>query len=111
MRPFNNPPPTPGDAAVRISFPAEHVLHVALDRPDKFNALRAVDSFALHDIWDWYESEPSLRCAILGTTNHKAWCAGGDLKELVSGRCPPAPNPSSPPGAARRPQGRQVSLA
>ncbi|BEJ00194.1 hypothetical protein CcaverHIS631_0500510 [Cutaneotrichosporon cavernicola] len=82
MRPFNNPPPSTDEAAIRISFPAEHVLHVAIDRPDKFNALRAVDSFTMDEIWEWYESEPSLRCAILGTTNPKAWCAGGDLKEL-----------------------------
>ncbi|CAK9781755.1 enoyl-CoA hydratase [Cutaneotrichosporon oleaginosum] len=82
MRPFNKPPPSLGESAIRVSFPAEHVLHVAIDRPDKFNALRAIDSFAMDDIWEWYESEPSLRCAILGTTNPRAWCAGGDLKEL-----------------------------
>lgn len=86
MRPFTKPPPPMGESAIRISFPSEHVLHVAIDRPDKFNALRAIDSFAMDEIWEWYESEPSLRCAILGTTNHKAWCAGGDLKELVSRR-------------------------
>lgn len=77
--------PAPSHETLRVSFPAPHVLHVALDRPDKFNALRAEDSFALDALWNWYESEPSLRCAILGTTSNRAWCAGGDLKELVSG--------------------------
>lgn len=84
MRPFATPPPSTGESCVVLSFPAEYVMHVALNRPDKFNALRSIDSFTLDAIWDWYEKEPSMRCAIMGTTSRKAWCAGGDLKELVS---------------------------
>lgn len=84
MHPFATPPPTTGESAIRLSFPSDHVMHVAMDRPDKFNALRSIDSFTMDAIWDWYEKEPSMRCAILGTTSRKAWCAGGDLKELVS---------------------------
>lgn len=86
MRPFATPPPSTGESCVVLSFPAEYVMHVALNRPDKFNALRSIESFTLDAIWDWYEKEPSLRCAIMGTTSRKAWCAGGDLKELVSAR-------------------------
>jgi enoyl-CoA hydratase/carnithine racemase len=82
---FNTPPPAiPADAHVLISFPAPHVLHVAFNRPAKWNALTAMDNRTLDAVWTWYEAEPSLRCAVLGTTDRKAWCAGGDLKELVS---------------------------
>lgn len=81
---FTTPPPTLGaDAHVLISFPAPHVLHVALNRPDKWNALTANDNHTLDKIWTWYEKEPELRVAILGTTSRRAFCAGGDLKELV----------------------------
>ena len=32
---------------------------------------------------DWFEREPSLYVAIIGSTQKKAWCAGQDLKEMV----------------------------
>lgn len=83
--PFKTQPPaTPADGQIIISFPAEHILHVALNRPRKWNALGSVENEALDKIWNWYESEPSMRCAILGTTSEKAFCAGGDLIEMVS---------------------------
>ncbi|KAL1405576.1 hypothetical protein Q8F55_009215 [Vanrija albida] len=75
-------PPDITGAHLVLSFPAPHVLHVALDRPAKWNALLAKDNWALDSIWAWYEGEPSLRCAILGTTSRRAFCAGGDLIEL-----------------------------
>lgn len=85
--PFKTPPPTtPADANYILSFPAEHVLHVALDRPKQWNAINAATNAALDTLWDWYEAEPSLRCAILGTTSERAFCAGGDLIEIVRGR-------------------------
>lgn len=76
-------PALPEDAHFVVSFPAPHILHVALNRPAKFNALTAQDNHLLDTIWTWYEKEPQLRVAILGTTTRKAFCAGGDLKELV----------------------------
>jgi len=81
---FTTPPPAiPAEAEFIISFPTEHVLHVAFDRPSKLNALTVLASRALDRVWDWYETEPTLRCAILGSTSARAWCTGGDLKDLV----------------------------
>lgn len=82
---FTTPPPMPPPGTnIIVTFPAERVLHVAINRPDKYNALQSSDSFAMDALWTWYENEPTMRCAILGTTTQKAWCSGGDLKELVS---------------------------
>ena len=38
---------------------------------------------ALNVIFDWFEREPRLYVAVLGSTQKKAWCAGQDLKEMV----------------------------
>lgn len=93
--PFQTQPPqTPADAHIVVTFPAEHILHVALNRPKQWNALNAVTNEALDKLWDWYEAEPSMRCAIMGTTTERAFCAGGDLIEIV--RIPPFPSSPLP---------------
>lgn len=81
---FARPPPSIPDDIVRLSYPAPHVLHVALNRPKAYNAMSRALTSTLSEIFDWYEEEPSLWVAILGSTNRKAWCAGADLKEWVS---------------------------
>jgi enoyl-CoA hydratase/carnithine racemase len=81
---FARPPPTIPDDIVLLSFPAPHVLHVALNRPKAYNAMSRALNATLSDVFDWYEEEPSLWVAVLGSTNRKAWCAGADLKEWVS---------------------------
>lgn len=37
----------------------------------------------MDEVFNWFEAEPTLWVAILGSTNTKAWCAGQDLKEMV----------------------------
>lgn len=75
---FASPPPPIPD--VVISVPADHVLLVTLNRPQQLNALRREAHYLLDQLWTWYESEPSLRCAVL-TGVGRAFCAGADLKE------------------------------
>lgn len=77
------PPPVPGDT-ILLSFPAKHVLLVTLNRPAQRNAVNSAQHAALAAIWDWYDSEPSLRCAIITGAGDAAFCAGADLKEWDS---------------------------
>ncbi|MFC9840341.1 enoyl-CoA hydratase-related protein [Rhodococcus sp. NPDC127530] len=60
-----------------------HVLIVTLNRPAQRNALNAALRQRLRDVFDDYEADSELRCAIL-TANGTAFCAGGDLKEMAS---------------------------
>ncbi|KAI1760752.1 enoyl-CoA hydratase/carnithine racemase [Hypoxylon sp. FL1150] len=63
-----------------VSFPAPHVVLVTLNRPAQLNCIPRPQHFALDRLWDWYDAEPSLRCAVL-TGAGRAFCAGADLKE------------------------------
>lgn len=65
---------------VIVSHPSPHVLLVTLNRPKQLNALRREMHYQLDHLWTWFESEPSLRCAVLTGTG-RAFCAGADLKE------------------------------
>lgn len=71
------PPPVPD---VVTSFPAPHVLLVTINRPDSLNAIPSTNHVLYDDLWRWYDSQPTLRCAILTGTG-RAFCAGADLKE------------------------------
>lgn len=81
---FASPPPAIPDDIVRLSYPAPNILHVAMNRPKQFNAMSVALNETLNEVFDWYESEPSLWVAILGTTNPKAFCAGADLTEWLA---------------------------
>lgn len=63
-----------------ITFPKPHVLLVTLNRPKAFNAIPRAQHPQLAALWDWYDAEPSLRCAVV-TGAGRAFCAGADLKE------------------------------
>jgi enoyl-CoA hydratase/carnithine racemase len=53
---------------------------VTLSRPAQLNAFRRAMHGALDRLWRWYDSEPSLRCAVF-TGSGRAFCAGADLRE------------------------------
>lgn len=56
---------------------------LTLNRPDTRNALSLEIREALFAAWDRFERDPALRVAILTGAGDKAFCAGGDLKEMV----------------------------
>ncbi|KAK8051001.1 enoyl-CoA hydratase/isomerase [Apiospora rasikravindrae] len=93
------PPPVPDTL---ISFPAPHVLLVTLNRPKQLNCIPRPQHFALERLWDWYDDEPTLRCAVITGTG-RAFCAGADLKEWNAINTRPAapsePASNSPSGA------------
>ncbi|KAJ6069504.1 hypothetical protein N7499_011391 [Penicillium canescens] len=75
---FNRQPPPQTYGAV--SFPAPHVMLVVLNRPKALNSMTSSGQYELESLFFWYDSEPSLRCAII-TGAGRAFCAGMDLKE------------------------------
>ncbi|KAL1409339.1 hypothetical protein Q8F55_003321 [Vanrija albida] len=77
MPQFTTSPPEAPE--VVLSFPAEHVLHVAMNRPKNYNAMNGPLNAALEAAFAWFDNEPTLYVAILGSTSRKAWCAGADL--------------------------------
>ncbi|KAK6221713.1 enoyl- hydratase isomerase [Colletotrichum tabaci] len=89
---FATPPPAVPE--VDISFPRPHVLLITLNRPRHLNSIPSELHYTLASLYDWYDAEPSLRCAVLTGTG-RAFCAGADLKEWnvrnTSGK-PPTPS-------------------
>lgn len=70
----------PETADVLLTLPSPHVLLVSLNRPAQLNSLRSWQHQQLARLWDWFDAEPSLRCAVITGTG-RAFCAGADLKE------------------------------
>ncbi|KAI1804232.1 enoyl-CoA hydratase/carnithine racemase [Daldinia bambusicola] len=83
-----------------ISFPRPHVLLVTLNRPKQLNAIPRPQHFALERLWDWYDAEPALRCAVI-TGSGRAFCAGADLKEwdTLNSSSSSSSSPDSPENA------------
>ncbi|KAK1993693.1 enoyl-CoA hydratase/isomerase [Colletotrichum falcatum] len=107
---FATPPPDVPD--VHVSFPRPHVLLVTLNRPRQLNSIPSELHHALARLYDWYDAEPSLRCAVLTGTG-RAFCAGADLKEwnarnataATARATPPTLSADSAPAAAVVPSG------
>ncbi|KAM0304293.1 hypothetical protein HYE67_002039 [Fusarium culmorum] len=75
---FNRQPPP--QTYGLVSFPAQHVMLVVFNRPKALNSMTSDGEYELEALWEWYDNEPSLRCAIV-TGAGRAFCAGMDLKE------------------------------
>lgn len=78
-RQFSRPPPVVSEV-ILISYPAPHLLLVTLNRPEQLNAMPRSAHIELSRVWNWYDEESSLRCAVI-TGKGKGFCAGADLKE------------------------------
>ena len=63
-----------------IDYPAEHVVRVTLDNPDKRNAIDEVMHDDLARLWPLIDADPAIRAAII-TGRGTAFCAGGALSE------------------------------
>ncbi|MFE6862050.1 enoyl-CoA hydratase/isomerase family protein [Nocardia sp. NPDC057668] len=59
------------------------VAIITLNRPETRNCLSKEIRAGLFAAWDRFEHDPALRVAILTGAGTKAFCAGGDLKEMV----------------------------
>ncbi len=69
--------------AVLFDARPDGIAIITLNRPEQFNALNREVREALTAAWHRFENDPALRIAILTGAGEKAFCAGGDLKEMV----------------------------
>jgi enoyl-CoA hydratase len=69
--------------AVLFDARADGIAIVTINRPDQRNCLSKEVRAGLFAAWARFESDPALRVAILTGAGDKAFCAGGDLKEMV----------------------------
>lgn len=73
------------DDAVLFDTPAEGVALITINRPESRNALGRDVREGLFAAWDRFSQDDELRVAILTGAGDKAFCAGGDLKEMTQG--------------------------
>ena len=73
-------------ADTQITFPHPHILLVTLNRPKKMNAITYDIAQSLSSLWNWYDANPDLRCAIITGSGTKAFCAGSDLLAIERGQ-------------------------
>jgi enoyl-CoA hydratase len=69
--------------AVLFEAREDGIAVITLNRPEARNALGKDIRAGLFAAWDRFERDPALRVAILTGCGDKAFCAGGDLKEMV----------------------------
>ena len=69
--------------AVLFDARDDGVAIITINRHEQRNALGKDVRDGLFAAWDRFERDPALRVAILTGTGEKAFCAGGDLKEMV----------------------------
>lgn len=68
---------------ILVERPSPFVLRLVLNRPDRMNAVNTAMHRQLHDIWAVVDRDPDVRVIIV-TGAGKAFCAGGDIKEMVA---------------------------
>ncbi len=61
--------------------PGEHIVEVALNRPQAMNAISTVVAAQLAEVTRHLADDPSVRVVVLSSTSTKAFCVGADLKE------------------------------
>ncbi|MCE7796855.1 enoyl-CoA hydratase-related protein [Sphingobium sufflavum] len=69
--------------AVLFDVREDGIAIITINRPEQRNALGREVREGLRSAWERFEADPKARVAILTGTGEKAFCAGGDLKEMV----------------------------
>ncbi len=71
------------DDAVLFDARTDGIAIITLNRPAQRNALSREIRAGLGAAWERFERDPALRVAILTGAGEQAFCAGGDLVEMV----------------------------
>ncbi len=69
--------------AVLYDLTDDGIAVITINRPDQRNCLGHDVRQGLFSAWERFEKDDAARIAILTGTGDKAFCAGGDLKEMV----------------------------
>jgi enoyl-CoA hydratase len=69
--------------AVLFDAREDGIAVITLNRPEARNALGKDIRAGLFAAWERFQRDPALRVAILTGAGDKAFCAGGDLKEMM----------------------------
>ncbi|MYM62389.1 enoyl-CoA hydratase/isomerase family protein [Pseudomaricurvus sp. HS19] len=69
--------------AVLFEGREDGIAIITINRPEQRNCLSREVREGLRVAWERFENDDTLRVAILTGTGEKAFCAGGDLKEMV----------------------------
>ncbi len=69
--------------AVRYELLPEGIAVLTIDRPEQRNCLSKEVREGLRAGWARFEADSAARIAVLTGAGDKAFCAGGDLKEMV----------------------------
>lgn len=69
--------------AVLYDLLPEGIAIITINRPEQRNALSLEVRQGLFAAWDRFENDADARIAVLTGSGEKAFCAGGDLKEMV----------------------------
>ncbi|MCK0092080.1 enoyl-CoA hydratase/isomerase family protein [Rhodococcus sp. HNM0563] len=69
--------------AVLFDARNDGIAIITLNRPEARNCLAKDVREGLYAAWERFESDPALRVGILTGAGDRAFCAGGDLKEMV----------------------------
>jgi enoyl-CoA hydratase len=69
--------------AVRYEVTQDGIAILTIDRPEQRNALSKEVRDGLRAAWARFDADETARIAILTGAGDKAFCAGGDLKEMV----------------------------
>lgn len=69
--------------AVLYARSDDGIATITIDRPEQRNCLSREVREGLRAAWERFEQDSAARIAILTGAGEKAFCAGGDLKEMV----------------------------
>jgi enoyl-CoA hydratase len=75
--------PEADNAAVLFDARSDGIAIITINREEQRNALSREVREGLRSAWERFEADDALKIAILTGSGEKAFCAGGDLKEMV----------------------------
>jgi enoyl-CoA hydratase/carnithine racemase len=76
----------PDSKYFQLSFPKPGVILVTINREQQRNSLPSDAHWEGHNLFTWFDEEPTLLVAVVTGAGEKAFCAGQDLAEQNASR-------------------------